>query len=62
MTTMALFNLFHRSDKKTDMLMEQVRARQVENDLAANRFEKVFKRVIEAKQGVVVNVEQTSNK
>lgn len=62
MTTMALFNLFHRSDKKTDMLMEQVRARQVENDLAANRFEKVFKRVIDAKQGVTLNVDQTSNK
>lgn len=62
MTTMTLFNLFHRSDKKTDMLMEQVRARQVENDLAANRFEKVFKRVIDAKQGVTLNVDQTSNK
>lgn len=62
MTTMALFNLFHRSDRKTDMLMEQVRAKAVENELAATRFEKVFKRVIDAKQGITLNVEQPINK
>lgn len=55
MSTMTLLNLFSRTDKKTETAMNVVRVAAVANDRAALRLEAVFKRVIDAKQGISVH-------
>jgi outer membrane murein-binding lipoprotein Lpp len=48
-----LLSIFHRSEHKTDALMEKVRAGQDENNRAANRLEQLIKRATDDASHIV---------